>query len=194
MNAIINRFHVILLPAYSYKRPSATSDVNKTKFLRPRPRPGFHATAVRTIHVLLIIKTVPVSVFKRLLAVLNIIKVWHYSFNYQYNGTACMFTDNKYTRQFATHKNAQSQLCDCVHCLNANQKSQRFSLTTALICIRFLLHFVITSSHSKLFGLWPSLCGRMNSPPWLNTRSAEAEQQATTWCIVRVFWSFTLDC
>jgi len=65
------------IPAYDRRmdRHPAISDVNKTKFLRPRPeqqdqdqslqdqtrvtrpRPGFRTTALRTIHVLLIIKT-----------------------------------------------------------------------------------------------------------------------------------------
>jgi len=105
--------------------------VNKTKFLRPRPRPEqqdqdqslqdqdqdqdqsyktktglyYHGCSynTRTAHHqngFLSVKT----------AVLNTLIAWQYNFNYQFNGTACMFTENKYTTHFATRKNAQSQL------------------------------------------------------------------------------------
>jgi len=61
--------HILMLWEMSASFDNIISDVNKTKFLKPRPiprlrpdwqltRPGFRTTAVRTIHVLLIIKTV----------------------------------------------------------------------------------------------------------------------------------------
>ena len=62
-----------------------------------------------------------------------------------------MFIENKHTTHFATHKNAQSQLvtvqCSLSKCQPEKSKIQLVT-PSALICIRFFLHFTITSSHS----------------------------------------------
>ena len=66
-------------------------------------------------------KQIPFSVFKRLLYLTYSrfdITVLTAS---TYNGTACMFSDNKYATHFATHKNAQSQLVTVQCSLSANQ-------------------------------------------------------------------------
>jgi len=60
-----------------------------------------------------------------------------------------MFAENKYTTHFAMHKNAQSITVQCSLSNCQPEKSKGLAyLTTVIIRTRFLLHFVITSSHS----------------------------------------------
>ena len=94
-----------------------------------------------------------------------------------------MFSENKYTRHFATHKNAQSQLvtvqCSLSKCQREKSKVQLVTPTALIwhkipVALQHLRHKLTQYSVS-----WPSpnVQCNMNSPPWPNTRATQAEVQ-----------------
>jgi len=95
----------------SFEMTLLSSDVNKTKFLRPRPEQQDQDQSSqdqdqdRALVQCTYCSSSKQFPFSEKTAVLNILKVWRYNFNHQYNGTACICTTH-----FAMHKNSQSQL------------------------------------------------------------------------------------
>jgi len=86
-----------------------------------------------------------------------------------------MFTENKHTRHFATRKNSQSQLVTDRCSLLPTRKVKGLARNTKCSHSHKILVALRRHKFTQYFVSGLALCGRMNSLPWLNTRSTEAE-------------------